>query len=186
MDAASMSKDARWIYNDVNRGFEDARRMGKPLLVVCAVPCLARGWTGWPGHRPIHRAGSPAGPVRVRPGVINANALDLSVSSLITTCRFQRCCSTGTGLCTAVWLRAHQTTSDRAVEGFQVIAGGALDPAPIQPIGADSKANRGSTPYHPVDFPTAGNTHRSSIEGRVGAELCPLSQIGDAFGLRFA
>src|SRR5207244_1520533 len=41
-DRAAMEKDARWIYNDVGRGFSEARRTGKPLLVVLrCVPCLA-------------------------------------------------------------------------------------------------------------------------------------------------
>ncbi len=41
-DKAKMENDARWIYNDVDRGFAEAQRAGKPLLVVLrCVPCLA-------------------------------------------------------------------------------------------------------------------------------------------------
>src|SRR5438309_4686001 len=41
-DRAAMEKDARWIYNDYQKGFAEARRTGKPLLVVLrCVPCLA-------------------------------------------------------------------------------------------------------------------------------------------------
>jgi len=41
-DRAVMEKDARWIYNDVQKGFGEARRTGKPLMVVIrCVPCLA-------------------------------------------------------------------------------------------------------------------------------------------------
>src|SRR5437016_10137890 len=41
-DRAAMEKDARWIYNDFQRGFAEARRTGKPLLVVLrCVPCTA-------------------------------------------------------------------------------------------------------------------------------------------------
>ncbi len=41
-DKATMENDARWIYNDVQRGFEEAKRTGKPLLVVLrCIPCLA-------------------------------------------------------------------------------------------------------------------------------------------------
>ena len=40
-DKATMENDARWIYNDVQRGFEEAKRTGKPLLVVLrCIPCL--------------------------------------------------------------------------------------------------------------------------------------------------
>src|SRR5262249_40448400 len=41
-DKAAMEKDTRWIYNDYERGFAEAKRTGKPLLVVLrCVPCLA-------------------------------------------------------------------------------------------------------------------------------------------------
>src|SRR5690349_15343400 len=41
-DKAILENDARWIYNDYHRGFAEARRTGKPLLVVLrCVPCLA-------------------------------------------------------------------------------------------------------------------------------------------------
>ena len=37
-----MENDARWIYNDVDRGFAEAKKSGKPLLVVLrCVPCLS-------------------------------------------------------------------------------------------------------------------------------------------------
>ena len=40
-DKATMENDARWIYNDVDRGFAEAAKAGKPLLVVLrCVPCL--------------------------------------------------------------------------------------------------------------------------------------------------
>src|SRR2546426_6049133 len=41
-DRATLENDARWIYNDFKRGFAEAGRTGKPLLVVLrCVPCLA-------------------------------------------------------------------------------------------------------------------------------------------------
>lgn len=41
-DRAAIEKDTHWIYNDVERGFAEAKRTGKPLLVVLrCVPCLA-------------------------------------------------------------------------------------------------------------------------------------------------
>src|SRR5437016_4609729 len=41
-DKAVMEKDARWIYNDFQKGFAEAKRTGKPLLVVLrCVPCQA-------------------------------------------------------------------------------------------------------------------------------------------------
>ena len=41
-DRAKMENDERWIYNDLQRGFSEAARSGKPLLVVLrCVPCLS-------------------------------------------------------------------------------------------------------------------------------------------------
>lgn len=41
-DRAAMEKDARWLYNDFQRGLAEAKRTGKPLLVVLrCVPCLS-------------------------------------------------------------------------------------------------------------------------------------------------
>src|SRR6185295_10656491 len=41
-DKAAMEHDHRWIYNDWQHGFDEAKKTGKPLLVVLrCVPCLA-------------------------------------------------------------------------------------------------------------------------------------------------
>ena len=41
-DRAKMEHDDRWIYDNYQRGFDEAKRTGKPLLVVLrCVPCLA-------------------------------------------------------------------------------------------------------------------------------------------------
>src|SRR6266404_5436155 len=41
-DRAMLANNSRWIYNDFQRGFQEAKRVRKPLLVVLrCVPCLA-------------------------------------------------------------------------------------------------------------------------------------------------
>ena len=41
-DKETMQGDALWLYNDYEKGFAEARRVGKPLLVVLrCVPCLS-------------------------------------------------------------------------------------------------------------------------------------------------
>jgi len=41
-DKAEMQNDSRWIYNDWQKGFAEAKRTGKPLLVVLrCVPCFS-------------------------------------------------------------------------------------------------------------------------------------------------
>src|SRR4051794_26995618 len=41
-DRATLENDPRWFYNDYEKGFAEAKRTGKPLLVVLrCIPCLA-------------------------------------------------------------------------------------------------------------------------------------------------
>lgn len=78
-DRAAMEKDERWIYNDWQRGFEEAKRAGKPLLVVLrCVPCLAcAGIDAQVLLQETELAPLLQQFVAVR--VINANALDLAL-----------------------------------------------------------------------------------------------------------
>src|SRR3954470_9416061 len=77
-DRTKMENDSHWIYNDWRKGFEEAKRTGKPLMVVLrCVPCMAcmgidAGVLTEPELQPLLDRF-----VRVR--VINANALDLSL-----------------------------------------------------------------------------------------------------------
>src|SRR3954462_14154695 len=75
-DRATMENDARWIYNDVDRGFAEARKTGKPLLVVLrCVPCLS--CVGLDAEVLKQPSLSPVLDQFVCVRVINANALDL-------------------------------------------------------------------------------------------------------------
>jgi hypothetical protein len=76
-DRATMENDARWIYNDVERGFAEARKTGKPLLVVLrCVPCLS--CVGLDAEVLKEPTLQPMLDQFVCVRVINANALDLS------------------------------------------------------------------------------------------------------------
>src|SRR5207237_9494828 len=78
-DRTAIEKDARWIYNDYQRGFAEAKRTGKPLLVVLrCVPCLAcAGIDSAVLFQETNLAPLLDQFVCVR--VIDANALDLSL-----------------------------------------------------------------------------------------------------------
>ena len=75
-DRATMENDARWIYNDIDRGFAEAKKSGKPLLVVLrCVPCLS--CVGLDAEVLKDASLQPLLDQFVCVRVINANALDL-------------------------------------------------------------------------------------------------------------
>lgn len=78
-DAAKMEDNSRWIYNDIEAGFAEAKRTGKPLMVVLrCVPCLA--CMGLDTEVLMENMElRPLMDKFVRVRVINANALDLSL-----------------------------------------------------------------------------------------------------------
>ena len=77
-DRASLENDPRWIYDDFERGFTEARTTGKPLLVVLrCIPCLACG--GLDARVLLENTElSPLLDQFVCVRLINANALDLN------------------------------------------------------------------------------------------------------------
>ena len=77
-DKAAMEDDSRWIYNDVQRGFAEAKRTGKPLLVTLrCVPCVA--CMGIDASILTKPQLAPLLDRFVCVRLINANALDLSL-----------------------------------------------------------------------------------------------------------
>lgn len=77
-DKATMENDPRWMYNDVRSGFAQAKRTGKPLLVVLrCVPCLS--CAGIDAGVLNDAALVPLLDQFICVRVINANALDLSL-----------------------------------------------------------------------------------------------------------
>ncbi len=78
-DKAKMSANDRWIYNDIEAGFAEAKKSGRPLMVVLrCVPCVA--CMGIDTEVLTENEGiTPLMDKFVRVRVINANALDLSL-----------------------------------------------------------------------------------------------------------
>lgn len=78
-DKAKLEHSERWIYNDYQRGFAEAKKTGKPLLVVLrCVPCLACMGIDTQVLTEEKELGALLDRfVCVR--LINANALDLSI-----------------------------------------------------------------------------------------------------------
>lgn len=78
-DKAKMESNPRWIYNDINKGFKEAKSSGKPLMVVLrCVPCLACMGIDTQVLTESEKL-TPLLDQFVRVRVINANALNLSL-----------------------------------------------------------------------------------------------------------
>ncbi|MBM3967212.1 MAG: thioredoxin family protein [Planctomycetes bacterium] len=76
-DQNVLSDDARWLYNDLDSGFDAAKKPNKPLLFVLrCVPCKARTGIDQSVLRAKELQPLLDGFVCVR--LINANAIDLS------------------------------------------------------------------------------------------------------------
>lgn len=191
-DAASMSGDARWIYNDVGRGFEKARNSGKPVLVVLrCVPCLACG--GLDG-RVIDRSTdlAPLLDEFVCVRVINANALDLSRFQFDYDLSFSALLFNGDGtLYGRFGSWTHQTNAqDRAVDGFRRTLEGALKLHRGYPGNRSLLEGKQGSPVSyrtPVDLPTLAGKYRPELDwkGKVVPSCVHCHQIGDAYRTLF-
>jgi len=191
-DQAALATDARWIYNDFQRGFGEAQRSGKPLLVVLrCVPCLACG--GIDGQV-IDRA-TDLGPlldqfVCVR--VINANALDLARFQFDYDLSFSTLFFNGDGtLYGRFGSWAHQKNAlDRSTEGYRRALEGALElhrNYPANQAVLDGKQGL-PVPYRtPVDLPTLAGKYQLDLDwkGKVVPSCVHCHQIGDAFRTGF-
>src|SRR5438067_3421801 len=127
-DRAILENDARWIYNDFQKGFAEARRTGKPLLVVLrCVPCLACSGI----DAAVLLQDTDLVPLLDRfvcVRVINANALDLSLFQFDYDLSFSTLFFNGDG---AVYGRygswTHQKNSqDKTTAGYKAALEAAL------------------------------------------------------------
>src|SRR6185436_1652638 len=123
----AMEKDARWIYNDYQRGFAEAKRTGKPLLVVLrCVPCLACAGIDAQVLQEPELAPLLDQFICVR--VINANALDLTLFQFDYDLSFSTMFFNGDG---TVYGRygswTHQKNpTDKTTAGYKAALEGAL------------------------------------------------------------
>ena len=187
-DQAAMAQDSRWIYNDVVRGFREAKESGKPLLVVLrCVPCLACG--GLDG-RVIDRA-SDLGPLLDRfvcVRLINANTLDLTRFQFDFDLSFSTLIFNGDGTLYArfgSW--AHQKNAqDRSVDSFRRTLEGALEVHQEYPANRGTLLGKQAPPVAyrtPIDLPTLAGKYRAELDwqGKVVPSCVHCHQIGDAF-----
>ncbi len=191
-DRAALEHDTRWIYNDWQRGFEEAKRTGKPLLVVLrCIPCLACAGID---SRVLDREADFAPLLNqfVCVRVMNANALDLSLFQFDYDLSFSTIFFNGDGTVYGRYgsWRHQKDPSDKTTAGFTRALEAALE------IHRDYPANKATlagkqgrpTPYKTtVEIPSLVSKYKLDLDwnGKVVASCVHCHQIGDAFRLSY-
>jgi serine protease Do len=185
--AATLEKDARWIYNDVQKGFAEAKRTGKPLLVVLrCIPCLSCMGLD-------QRVLSDAGLAKwldqfVCVRLINANAIDLSVFQFDYDLSFSTLFFNGDGtLYGRYGSWTHQKNpADKTITGYTAALEAALALHKGYPANKALLAGKqgGPAPFKtPVEIPLLATKYKRDLdwEGKVVQSCVHCHQIGDAF-----
>jgi serine protease Do len=186
-DRATVESDPRWIYNDWRRGFEEAKRTGKPLLVVLrCVPCLA--CAGIDAQVLLQEAElAPLLDRFVCVRVINANALDLSLFQFDYDLSFSTLFFNGDGTVYGrygSWLH-QKDAQEKTTAGFRRAVEKALALHAGYPQNKPSLAGKQGRPVEfqtPIDLPTLAGRYRDELDwnGKVVQSCVHCHQIGDA------
>ncbi|WP_414662119.1 Trx7/PDZ domain-containing (seleno)protein [Horticoccus sp. 23ND18S-11] len=186
-DRTAMENDARWIYNDVDRGFAEAKRTGKPLLVVLrCVPCLS--CVGLDAQVLAEPTLGPLLDLFVCVRVINANALDLARFQFDYDLSFSTLFFNGDGTLYGrygSWV--HQADPDaRETIGYRRSLEGALAlhrGYPANRVALEGKQG-GPTPFKtPIEIPELAKKYGRELNwgGNVVQSCVHCHQVGEAF-----
>ena len=185
-DKARMEKDARWIYNDFERGFEESKKTGKPLLVVLrCVPCIA--CMGIDASVLTEPELDPLLHQFVCVRLINANNLDLNRFQFDYDLSFSALLFNGDG---TVYGRygswTHQKNAqDKTVAGFQAALRTVLEIHRDYPANKATLAGKQGHPLPfktPLEIPTIAGKYERELDwkGKVVQSCVHCHQIGDA------
>ena len=186
-DKETMQGDALWLYNDYEKGFAEARRVGKPLLVVLrCVPCLScmgldAGVLSSAELKPLLEKF-----VCVR--LINANAIDLakfqfdydlSLSALIFN-------PDGTIYGRYGSWTHQKDPAEKTTAGFKLALESALKVHAGYPQNRAGLVGKqgGPTPFKtPIEIPSLAGRYKRDLDwdGKVVASCVHCHQIGDAY-----
>ena len=187
-DRAKLEHDDRWIYDSYQRGFEEAKRTGKPLLVVLrCVPCLAcMGIDAQVLLEEKELAKLLDQFVCVR--LINANALDLSIFQFDYDLSFTTMFFNGDG---TIYGRygswKHQKNSqENATAGYHKALAAALAIHKGYPGNKASLATKqgAPTPFKaPTEIPALAEKYKPQLdwEGKVVGSCVHCHMIGSAY-----
>lgn len=185
-DRATMENDKRWIYNDWQRGFEQAKWSRKPLLVVLrCVPCLS--CQGIDASVLTQPDLAPLLDQFVCVRLINANTLDLALFQIDYDLSFSSVIFNGDG---TVYGRfgswKHQKNSqDKDTAGFKRALEGALAIHKNYPANKPALAGKQGVPMPfktSTEIPELAKKYKRELdwEGKVVQSCVHCHQVGDA------
>ena len=186
-DRAAMEGNARWIYNDWQKGFDEAKRTGKPLLVVLrCVPCLACAGIDAQVLSESDITSLLDKFVCVR--VMNANALDLKLFQFDYDLSFSTIFFNGDGTVYGRYgsWRQQKDPLDKTTAGYKLALEGALDLHQKYPANKSALSGKqgGPVPYKtPVDIPGLKDKYTDELDwnANVVKSCVHCHQIGDSF-----
>ena len=187
-DRAAMEKDERWIYNDFEHGFAEAKRTGKPLMVVMrCVPCLSCAGIDAEVLKRAEEDFAPLLDKFVCVRVINANALDLAWFQFDYDLSFSALFFNGDGTVYGrygSWRHQHDS-QNTTITGYQRALEGALALHRSYPANQLALAGKqgGAIPFKtPVEIPLLASKYKTDLdwEGKVVPSCVHCHQIGDA------
>lgn len=187
-DRDVMEDDPRWIYNDIDRGFAEAKSSGKPLLVVLrCVPCL--GCIGLDASLLISRDLAPLLDRFVCVRVINANTLDLSRFQFDFDLSFSTLFFNGDGTLYGrfgSWMH-QKDPKETGLDGYKATLAAVLALHQGYPANRDSLAGKQAGPSPvpfnlPIEIPTLAGKYQRELdwEGKVVQSCVHCHQVGDA------
>jgi len=186
-DKADMQNDARWIYNDYEKGFAEAKRTGKPLLVALrCVPCLS-----CMGLDSSVLTGADLAPlldqfICVR--LINANAFELPLFQFDYDLSFSTLLFNADGTVYGrygSWTHQKHPTEKTTV-GYKLALEAALAIHAGYPANKAALAGKqgGPTPFKtPIEIPLLASKYKRELDwdGKVVGSCVHCHQVGDAF-----
>ena len=186
-DKADMQNDARWIYNDWQKGFTEAKRTGKPLLIVLrCVPCLS--CQGLDASVLTSTELTPLLDQFVCVRLINANAIELAKFQFDYDLSFSTLFFNADGtLYGRYGSWTHQKDpQERTTVGYKRSLEAALAIHTAYPVNKAALAGKqgGPTPFAtPIEIPLLATKYKRDLdwEGKVVGSCVHCHQVGDAY-----
>ncbi|MEN9574696.1 MAG: hypothetical protein RL514_2551 [Verrucomicrobiota bacterium] len=186
-DKAEMQGDTRWIYNDWQKGFTEAKRTGKPLLIVLrCVPCLS--CMGLDASVLTSTALTPLLDQFVCVRLINANAIELAKFQFDYDHSFSTLFFNADGTLYGrygSWTHQKDPT-EKTTAGYQRTLEAALAIHTAYPVNKAALAGKQGVPTPfatPVEIPLLAGKYKRDLdwEGKVVGSCVHCHQIGDAY-----